>query len=188
MKLKDSQIEFIQTYYAKNTCQWIAKRIGISGDMVRYYARRMGLAKNIREVKISDSAKDYIIQHYGQVKACKIAETLGLTLKQVHYYADVMGVSNKRKSFDRELFIQLYPDTTNRELARRFGVTVQTIYRWAQELDLDKKVCYKWSDDDISFVQKWHGLMTHQEMADRLGKTRAQVIYLIRTLQIPKQT
>jgi len=187
MRLKDSQIEFIQTYYGKNNCQWIANRIGISGDMVRYYARKMGLAKDTKVVKISDADKDYIKQHYGQVKACKIAETLGLTVRQVWYYADVLGLSNKKQTFDRELFTQLYPVKTHKELSEYFGVSKMTIYRWAEELDLDKRICYKFSDNDIFFIRKWNGLMTHQEMADRLGKTRGQVTYLIRTLQIPKQ-
>jgi DNA-binding transcriptional MerR regulator len=185
-RLSDNQIEFIKTHFGVNNARWIGDRIGISDDMVRYYARKMGLHTQIKPKKLSYLDKEYIKANYGNIKVKEISEKIGLTIRQVHYYASLLGVSRKRQDYDRELFIKLFPVTSYKELSKRFGVTIATIYRWGRDLDLEKVVCYKFKESDIKFVEQWYGLMTLQQIAEYLGKTRNQVVYMIQTLRIKK--
>ena len=84
---------------------------------------------------------DYLCQHYKTDGGASVADALGRTISSVKECAKRVGAAKKINVKTKALtaeqraeFARLYPDTTNKEIAERFGLSEKSICSIAHRL------------------------------------------------------
>lgn len=100
--------------------------------------------------------------------------------------------SNNQKYFlsdwQRRLIIDRYDGTpeTTQMLTQQLGVPRYTLYRWASQLGLTKRVARPWTTKDLIYLEGNLHQLSYEQLAQKLERTEAAVYLKAQTMGLCK--